>query len=122
MEKDTVFLAINWNGGAHWIDVDEETLPSGQGRMQFYETLWIRGWDDADPWAFIQDIFQWATMFIWVFVTIALIVSGLMLIFAWWDEKMAEKWKTGIYYSIIGLLLVIFSYAIIRVVQIISAW
>ncbi len=111
-------LAENWG-----IEADADSLIDWQASMKTYETLWIREENqDANPGEFIQDIFLWATYFIWIVVTVALVVSALMLIFASWDEKFAEKWKSGIKYSMIWLLLVIFSYSIIRAIQLLAAW
>jgi hypothetical protein len=57
------------------------------------------------------------TFFIGTIVFISLLASGLMLIFAGADEKLAERGKSGIKYSAIGLVLVVSSYAIIRFIQ-----
>lgn len=71
-----------------------------------------------DPNLFVQDVFLGATFFIWTLVTIALVWSGLRLIFVWGtDAKAAADAKKGIQYALIGLVLVIFSYTIVRVVQ-----
>lgn len=105
-----------------WINADSECLVSWQCWMQTYKVLWIRWWESANPSSFVADIFLWATMFIWVIVTISLVISWIMLIFAAWDEKYAERWKSWVKYSIIWLLLVIFSYSIIRWIQLISWW
>ncbi len=71
--------------------------------------------------AFFQDLIWWVIFFIWIFVTITLVVSWLLYIFAGADEKQAEKWKLGIKYSIIWLILVLASYLIVKVVVFI-AW
>ena len=72
-----------------------------------------------DPTTFIQDLFLGATYFIGTLVTLALLWSAYQYIF--WgtsgNEKKAEDGKKGIKYSIIWLLLVLFSYTIVRLIQ-----
>lgn len=71
-----------------------------------------------DAGIFVQDVFLGATFFIWTLVTIALVRSGLKLIFSWGtDPKASADAKKGIQYSLIGLVLVIFSYTIVRLIQ-----
>ena len=118
MNQERIILASD----DFWIKADEDCLVKWQCGMKVYEMLWIRGKQEANPGEFITDVFTGATFFIWVVVTIALVVSALMLIFAAGDEKFAEKWKSWIKYSIIWLLLVIFSYSIIKLIQLLSAW
>ena len=69
---------------------------------------------------FVQDVLLSATLFIGTIITIALIYSGIMYIMAGVNGKDPSKAKNGITYSIIGLLLVISSYTIIRLVQYIA--
>ena len=103
------------------INCDETQLVNGQCSLNIYETIGIReelSPDDRSSFdVFINDIILWATFFIGTIVTISLIVSGLMFVFAGADEKAADTGKKGIKYSLIGLLLVIFSYSLIRLLQ-----
>lgn len=69
---------------------------------------------------FTKDVFLAGTFFIGTVVTFALVYSGLLLVMAGADENQAQKGKDGIKYAVIGLILVIFSYSIIRVVQFIA--
>ena len=89
-----------------------------------YNTLWIRQETQENNSAelFVQDIFLASTLFVGTIVTLWLLVSGLMMIFSWADEWKFEKGKTWLKYSFIALLLVIFSYTIIRAVQFIAQW
>jgi len=87
-----------------------------QGSMDVNQTVGINK-DHKKPKDFLTDLVSWATFFIGTIVTIALIYSALLLIFWWWDEKQIWRAKDGIKYSLIGLLLVIFSYTIVRVIQ-----
>ncbi len=73
---------------------------------------------DSNIGIFVQDIFLGATFFIWTLVTIALVRSGLKMIFGWGtDPKAYDEAKKGVKYSLIGIVLVIFSYTIIRLIQ-----
>lgn len=103
----------------------EEELINGQCKLNIYDTLGIRQSvrDKDDPTSvglFVQDVVLSATFFIGTLVTIALIVSGLMFIFAASSGKSPEKAKQWIMWSLIGLLIVVSSYVIIRLVQYIA--
>jgi len=109
------------------ITCNEDQLVNGQCKLNIYDTLGIRKSvrDKDDPTSvglFVQDIVLSATFFIGTLVTIALVVSGLMFIFAassGKDPANAKKWITG---SLIWLLIVVSSYVIIRLVQYIAKW
>lgn len=104
------------------ITINEECLTNGQCKFNIYDTLGIRKSirAEGDPTSvgiFVQDIVLSATFFIWTVVTVALIVSGLMYIFAaasGKDPSWAKKW---IIWALIGLVIVACSYFIIRLVQ-----
>lgn len=104
------------------IDISTECLSNWQCGMRTNELLNIRDSEPADTKIFIQDIILTATTFIWTVVVISLIVSWLMLIFAWADEKMAQKWKNWLKFSLIWLVIVLFSYVIIQVIQYVVRW
>ncbi len=76
---------------------------------------------DTTPTEFVQDIILTATSFIGTILTLALIVSALMFIFAGANENMATKGRDGMKYAIIGFVIVLSSYAIIRVIQYVAA-
>lgn len=104
------------------ITCTEEMLLNGQCKLNIYDTLGIRksvrDQDDATSVGlFVQDVVLSATFFIGTVVTIALIVSGIMFIFAASSGKDPANAKKGIIGSLIGLLLVVSSYVIIRLVQ-----
>ena len=69
---------------------------------------------------FVQDVLLSATFFIGTILTIALIYSGIQYIMAGANGKEPTSAKSGIKNSIIGLLIVICSYSIIRLVQYIA--
>lgn len=107
------------------IECCEEQLVNGQCKLNIYDTLGIRksvrNTDDATSVGlFVQDIVLSATFFIGTLVTIALVVSGLMFIFAASSGKSPDKAKQWIMGSLIGLLIVVSSYVIIRLVQYIA--
>lgn len=103
----------------------KEELINGQCKLNIYDTLGIRKTvrDEGDATSvglFVQDIVLSATFFIGTVVTVALIVSWLMFIFAASSGKDPANAKKGIVGSLIGLLLVVSSYVIIRLVQYIA--
>ncbi len=107
------------------ITCSSEQLVNGQCKLNIYDTLGIRKSvrDTDDPTSvglFVQDIVLSATFFIGTLVTIALIVSGLMFIFAASSGKDPANAKKWIMWSLIGLLIVASSYVIIRLVQYIA--
>jgi hypothetical protein len=56
-------------------------------------------------------------MFIGTIVTIAIIIAGLLFVFGWADPSLQDKAKKWLINAIIGLVIVMSSYAIIRLVQ-----
>lgn len=102
-----------------WIELNESCVSNGSCKLQIYKTLILRTDTESQntPKDFVQDIFLWATFFVWTLATFWLIVSGMMMVFGGASEGMYEKGKKGFQYSIIGILLVILSYIIIRAVQ-----
>lgn len=108
-----------------WIECSETQLLNGQCKLNVYDTLGIRKTvrnegDATSVGLFVQDIVLSATFFIGTVVTVALIVSWLMFIFAASSGKDPANAKKGIVGSLIGLLLVVSSYVIIRLVQYIA--
>gem|GEM_PF-265686 len=107
------------------ITCDEDLLVNGQCKLNIYDTLGIRKSvrNEDDPTSvglFVQDIVLSATFFIGTVVTIALVVSGIMYIMAASSGKSPDAAKKGIIGSLVGLLIVVSSYVIIRLVQYIA--
>ena len=106
----------------NWITINEACLTNGQCKFNIYDTLGIRKsvratGDPTSVGLFVQDIVLSATFFIWTVVTIALIISGLMYIFAAASGKDPKNAKSGIIGALIGLVIIACSYFIIRLVQ-----
>ena len=117
--------ANNTTSPVNGITINEKCLLNGQCKYDIYDTLGIRQSVRATGEAtsvglFVQDIILSATFFIGTVVTIALIVSGLMYIFAGATGKDPATAKKGITWSLIGLLIVSSSYLIIRLIQYIA--
>lgn len=107
------------------ITCNEDLLTQGQCKLNIYDTLGIRKSvrNEDDPTSvglFVQDVVLSATFFIGTVVTIALVVSGIMYIFAASSGKSPDAAKKGIIWSLVGLLIVVSSYVIIRLVQYIA--
>lgn len=113
---DTATSADNF-----WIDMSTECMIDGTCTFSIYDATKIK--KDRAPWEktsvmnYLQDIILAATTFIWTVVTLALIVSGLMYIFSTVNSSMKAKAKSGIMYSLIGMVIVFLALIIIRLVQ-----
>lgn len=103
------------------IKLSNDCLQKGTCNLSIYQTLKIR--DDSpvnDAQTLMQDIFLGATFFIGTAAAIGFIVSGMIMAFGGADESMYEKGKKWFKYSVIGLLLVVFSYSLIRLIEYIA--
>jgi len=69
----------------------------------------------------VQDLFLTGTMLIGSVVTLVLVVSWVQFIMAWWQMAEASKAKANIKNALIGLVIVTFSYTIVRLIQYIVA-
>lgn len=124
-EETTGNTATETSTSSMGISCNPDQLVNGQCKMNIYDTLGIRksvrnSGDATSVGLFVQDIVLSATFFIGTLVTVALIVSGIMFIFAassGKDPANAKKWMVG---SLVGLLVVVSSYVIIRLVQYIA--
>lgn len=107
-----------------WITINTDCLLRGWCSLNVYQVMWIRKSNPTPTvWGFFQDIVLAATTFVWTVVVLALIVSGLIFAFwsiSWKDTKRA---KTILIDCFVWLLLVMWSYTIIRLIQFIAtAW
>ncbi len=69
---------------------------------------------------FVGDIASQIMVFLASAAIVFIIISGARYIFAWGKEDAMDKGKRGIFWSVIGLLMVMFSYALIQgIIQII---
>lgn len=99
------------------IECSPEQLRQWQCTFDAYKAIGIRqDQPDTNVKTFIQDFFLSATFFIWTVVAIWLMYSGWLYLTAK-DDSAAAKWKNGIKWSLIGVVLVISAYSIIRLVQ-----
>ncbi len=102
------------------IECSAEQLRQGQCSFNAYETVGIRkDQPDTNVMTFVQDITLSATFFIGTVVAVGLMYSGWLYITAK-DDGAAAKWKNGIKWSFIGLILVFSAYSIVRLVQYIA--
>lgn len=100
-----------------WIACDQDTLRQWQCTFDAYKAVGIRqDQPDTNVDTFVQDFILSSTFFIWTVVAVALMYSWWLYITAK-DDAAATKWKNGIKRSFIGIILVVFAYTIIRVVQ-----
>jgi hypothetical protein len=102
------------------ISCNAAQLQAGQCSLDVYQTLGIRqDQPDTNVGTFVSDITLSATFFIGTVVAIGLMYSGWLYITAK-DEAATKKGKDGMRFAFIGLLLVMGSYSIIRLVQYIA--
>lgn len=103
-----------------WIGCNQDQLRNWQCTFDANTALGIKqNQPDVSVDAFAEDIILSSTFFIGTVVALALMFSGWTYIMAK-DDAAAAKWKNGIKWSFIGVLLVIGSYTIIRLVQYIA--
>ncbi len=126
MEHDWFQTCIVNTEWSMWINMDSDCLLNWQCSYNIYETLWIRK-SDQNPKvsSFMQDIVLAATTFIGTVIAIILVVSGVLYIVAaiWWNSSLADTAKKWLINSVVWLLLVVWSYAIIRLIQFLAtAW
>ena len=103
------------------IHLSDDCLTQGTCSLSIYKTLKIR--EDSPEnnlETVVQDVFLGATFFIGTLAAIWLIISGLMMVLGGASESKFEQGKKWFQYSIIGLLLVMFSYSLIRLVEYIA--
>lgn len=105
------------------IEIDSDCLVNGVCKFNVYETLGIRQSNpENSPSVFVQDVTLWATTFIGTILVISFIASAIMTIL-WWaqgNESMAGNGKKGMWYAVIGFLLVIFAYTIVKLIQFVA--
>lgn len=108
-----------------WINANDKCLINWQCSLNIYETLWIRKSNtDPEVQVFVQDVVLALTTFFGTVISLILIISWLMYILSSFksDASWASKAKKGVFGSIVWLLLVSWSYAIIRLIQFIATW
>lgn len=107
------------------LDINSDCLQNGSCWWDLEKTLGIRqeieSRNDENLFEILtKDIFLSATFFIGTIITFALVYSGLMIVLWWASETTVQKGKDGVKRSLVGLILVVFSYTIIKGVQFIA--
>lgn len=118
------WLALAESTSTMGINVNADCLKNGQCSLNVYETLWIRK-SNPDPTVgtFVQDIVLAATTFFGTVLTLVVVVSWLMRIMASIKGSDTKKAKDGLIAWVTWFLLVISSYAIVRLIQFLAtAW
>lgn len=108
-----------------WINLTPDCLINGGCSFSIYDALDIRNdargdWEETSVMSFVQDIIMALTGFIGTVVTLALIISGIYYLMSPIDSGNRAKAMKGIKYSLIGLVIVMASMVIIRLVQFIA--
>lgn len=122
-------LDDNWNCSA-WlsdvgINISTDCLLNWQCSLNVYKVLWIRK-QDQNPtvlWLFQDITLASTTAILWTVIIVVIIISWLMFAFASITWKDAKRAKSILIDSFIWLLLVMWSYTIIRLIQFLAtAW
>lgn len=121
--QKTCIINTEWNLG---INMNSGCLINWQCSYNIYKTLGIRK-SDQNPQVktFVQDIVLAVTMFLGTVIALILITSWILYILAaiLWKSSLADMAKKGIINSILWLVLVTGSYALVRLIQFVAtAW
>ncbi len=82
--------ALDYEG----INITSDCLKKGTCSLSIYDTLQIReDVNENSAKVFVQDIFLGATFFIGTMAVIAMIISGMLMVFGGGSESMYEKGK-----------------------------
>ena len=108
-----------------WINISTDCLLNWQCSLNIYKVLWIRK-SNQNPtvlW-FFQDItLATTTAILWTVMIMAIIISWLFFAFASITWQEAKRAKTILIDAFVWLLMVMWSYAIIRLIQFLAtAW
>lgn len=120
--SDILFLADNSTDdqwfATLWIACDENQIKYGQCKFNINKPLQIKEENpDQTPGLFVQDAVLATTFFIGTVVTIWLIVSALKLIYGSIKGDDISTYKDHVINSLIGLILVLGAYVIVRIIQ-----
>jgi len=108
-----------------WVNITADCLETGTCTRDLYDTLNIReeqAQNEANTFDFlVRDLVLSSTFFIGTILAFSLVYSGFLIIM-WWsgNESMVENGKKWVKRSLIGLVLVMFSYTIIRGIQFVA--
>lgn len=111
-----------------WIDCSHDKLTSWQCTFNFDELMGRKTplYEDTATTSSIvqllQDVFLTATMFISVLCGIWLVYAWYLYIMWWNDVKKTDQANKAFRYSLIWLLITIFSVVIVRAIQYIASW
>ena len=122
-DDSTKKVCIVNNYGNAWINMNSDCLINWQCSYNIYKTLGIRK-SDQNPSvkSFAQDIVLAATTFIGTVIALILIISWVLYTVSAirGDSHLADMAKKGITGSLVWLVLVVSSYAIVRLIQFVA--
>ena len=108
-------------GQGVWIGMNADCLVHGWCSLDVYKTLGIRANSATETrtsvLGFFQDTISAATFFIGTILTISFLRAWFKFVMAWANGKDPSEAKNGMKYAVIGFVLVMSAYAIIRFVQ-----
>lgn len=120
--RDGKEVCIANNYGSLGINCDTEELITGGCSLNVSKLLHIREEQGSNNTLmnWVQDAFLAATSFIGTVLTVSLVIVALQYIYGGVSETYTSTAKKWLRYAIIGFLLVVFSYTIIRALQYIA--
>lgn len=105
-----VFLGGNIAMGANGFP---EAVPSGPTLPTSAQT----GLSDRSFAQILTGVLVWLLGIVGIVALISFIISGVMYLLAAGDEKLADKGKNGMTYSVIGITIILGAYVIIQAIE-----
>ncbi len=92
--------------------------------FRYERVIWIDNYQKADYTALSvsQDLIYAATSSVWLVLTVIIIYCGLGYIWASHWGKDTTAYKKGLIYAAVWAVLVLWAYAIVRLIQYIAKW
>ena len=94
-----------------------EILTVGEGDEAQDRSYFDENKDEAPIVLFILDIINFITRIVGAIAMLLIIIGGLMMIVAQGEEHLLQKGKDTLIAAVFGLVIVMFSYIVVRFVQ-----
>ncbi len=94
-----------------------EILTVGEGDEAQDRSYFDENKDEAPIVLFILDIINFITRIVGAIAMLLIIIGGLMMIVAQGEEHLLQKGKDTLIAAVFGLIIVMFSYIVVRFVQ-----
>ena len=105
-----IFLGLN-------IGMGEAALPGSTPAGATLPTSAQTGLSDRSFAEILAGVLNWLLGIVGIIALISFIVSGIMYLLAAGDEKLADKGKAGMTFSIIGIAIILGAFVIIQAIE-----